>query len=499
MDRIDDALARKAIDWVLIPRKVVSTIDKLLSRHNPSALGNETFSLDLLTGLTMKDLSDTRNVGAGKINVFLQFLDDLIRSESISTIQISTKDSSSEISDTQYDLFAPLLVDFVFSREIIRIYGGTEATAKYLGALRITHPRQLKEWLALKTRKGNLDKYAILHDFHNNLAGHLSNFEPVMEWSVLYNRLLVGKKAWNTFALKEYGFTSKCLHQVFPRVKPNVQAYEAYSVGLTYKEVGDELGVTRQRIQQRIRQVQHMLAEHDSTDLRIHVMKSAEKGTAKRIALNLAIATERELHIWNRIASSPGVSLSMLASEEGRSMREMKSQVPKKLRKFVDGFSDTREVNRTSNDQLLKSVRLAGTFHFPLSGPQFNELVLLGEVPGPGSQTVAKRFGTWKRACELAGVESVSIGREAYETKWSWDEILGFLVEYLLEPQTSGSAQDYEDWRTEQNNEIPSTALVRTEMDTWSKAVSYALIKVGELGPLDTNIYSFPGIEAQSS
>ena len=491
MSGIDDAYASRPIEWGLIPARVARVLDMLITRHNPLGVASEFFSLDLLRGLTMSDLADARNVGPKRMKDVIQFLDHFVNSELLPMTQVPNKESTVEVIVTQHTFSRPFPDDFIFSKEIVNIYGGSDRTTTCLRAYGITNPKQLNDWLSLEAHVGTPDNCTILRSFHRDLASHLSNFEPVTKWLLLRSRLLIGKHDWNTFTMTEYGFTSDRLYQAFPKLETKVQAFELYSAGFTYREVSNEIGLTYQRVQQIVQQVRQVMTEHDSADLLIHTMQLAEETNAKYEKLEV----ELKSRIRIRIVNSPGIALTILAAEEGRDLMEMKRQVPKDLRKFVDGFSNPhgKRGDRISKEHLLDSVRLAGTFHFPLAAPQFDELVTIGEVPGPGSPTVAKRFGTWKKACEKAGVEHTSRGRDYYEPKWSWDEIVGCVAEYLLDPQTCGSARGYEDWRIEQSNEVPSLGHVRNEMDTWIDAVSYALIRVGEMGPLDADIYLSPG------
>jgi hypothetical protein len=97
----------------------------------------------------------------------------------------------------------------------------------------------------------------------------------------------------------------------------------------------------------------------------------------------------------------------------------------------------------------------------PLSAAKFTELC--------GEPTVAvfiARFGSWKNACELAGVQAGE-GRESYSRRHTTEDLLAFVESYLADPRTSGSAQDYDIWQRQVDG-APSLALLRQRLGKWN-------------------------------
>jgi hypothetical protein len=68
-------------------------------------------------------------------------------------------------------------------------------------------------------------------------------------------------------------------------------------------------------------------------------------------------------------------------------------------------------------------------------------------------------FGSWRQACDDAGVESGKSPRHAGEhLKWSHTELMDVVIRYLLHPAFRGQAEQYRLWKESQpeNAELPS-------------------------------------------
>ncbi|MDB9920729.1 hypothetical protein OAD85_03065 [Actinomycetota bacterium] len=394
------------------------------------------------------------------------------------------------------DLYKRFPTGFLFTKESIELYGGTDKLIGKIGLNRRNPKTPLQVFGRLSQLVGSKkhEDVMLAQTFFDNISLYLESFSPVSEIELLSTRLRYGSNVWQDFVVTQFGFRANRLTQFFPKVELHARIVELRAKGDSYGEIGSESGVTRERIRQILQRIYQMLDDHGASDVledvaqRVEVSKPYWK-TEK---------FERALRIRQRILRTPGISLETLASGEGMDPSEVKPQVPKDLRKFVAGFNETRHSDLVPEGDILDSIRLAGTFHFPLAAPQFDELVDLGEVPGPKSQAIAKRFGSWKNACKSAGVECNTSGRSEYSEKWSDTEMVGFVVDYLLHPGTSGSFQNYEEWRVGQQYAAPSGSFMRHKLGTWTTVSSYALTRIGEMGPLDANVYGYQGEEITS-
>lgn len=121
-----------------------------------------------------------------------------------------------------------------------------------------------------------------------------------------------------------------------------------------------------------------------------------------------------------------------------------------------------------SDDQCLVALREAQTFSFPLSAKVYASLVRSGNVNGPSVPLLNVRFGSWKRACQLAGVESGEAARDNYDIQFTDQEILLFVRRFLYEQEDGNwSLSQYVKWREEYCVDAPSMALIRNRLGGW--------------------------------
>jgi hypothetical protein len=91
---------------------------------------------------------------------------------------------------------------------------------------------------------------------------------------------------------------------------------------------------------------------------------------------------------------------------------------------------------------------------------------------------VMHRFGTWNKACKLANVEFNESVRESYESLWTTDEILNYLVEFLMSRTYGVGIESYDQWRIETLSNAPSGAHLRNIFNSWAEAKNEALKKM---------------------
>lgn len=78
------------------------------------------------------------------------------------------------------------------------------------------------------------------------------------------------------------------------------------------------------------------------------------------------------------------------------------------------------------------------------------------------------RFGSWKKACKLAGVPHGKAPKRKYSREHSKDEMLEAVAKYMADPRTTGTARGYEDWQKDKKY-APSLSLIRQRIGTWIK------------------------------
>jgi hypothetical protein len=128
-----------------------------------------------------------------------------------------------------------------------------------------------------------------------------------------------------------------------------------------------------------------------------------------------------------------------------------------------------------TNEEILEALRKTAKVKSPISAPIYKQLVDNKLINGPGPQTVAKRFGSWRKACELAGVIFVEAARETYDYLWSKEEIILTLIDFLRDTNHSKSVTSYEEWRSTLSKKPASASHVRNVFESWTTSINSAL------------------------
>lgn len=117
----------------------------------------------------------------------------------------------------------------------------------------------------------------------------------------------------------------------------------------------------------------------------------------------------------------------------------------------------------SSDLALLESLKQAGTMAHPLSTDAYDDLVRRGFVKGRSSVRVTQVFGSWRRACELAGVEAPAPIRLHYERRWTERELADVVARFLVDSEYRGAHRRYDEWRekTMKIDEIPSSGTLK--------------------------------------
>ena len=108
----------------------------------------------------------------------------------------------------------------------------------------------------------------------------------------------------------------------------------------------------------------------------------------------------------------------------------------------------------------------------PLGGPFFDAHRAEGV---PGASRLIQRFGSWRQACEAAGVAPIEASRSNYGTRWTDDLLLGWVREYLADPDSTASYQQFQGWLKERKSAgAPSGQTVRNRLGTWKDILERA-------------------------
>ena len=127
----------------------------------------------------------------------------------------------------------------------------------------------------------------------------------------------------------------------------------------------------------------------------------------------------------------------------------------------------------------LRALQDAATFVYPVTKTDYDDLKSKGFIQGPSSARMLQIFGSWRQACDDAGVESGKSPRRAGEhLKWSHTELMDVVIRYLLHPAFRGQAEQYRLWKESQpaNAELPSFGAIRNNLRIpWNRIKAKAL------------------------
>lgn len=153
------------------------------------------------------------------------------------------------------------------------------------------------------------------------------------------------------------------------------------------------------------------------------------------------------------------------------------------LRRTQARFTDENAFSqRFTNEDCFKALRATSLIAGQEDGlpeGQYGVLTMnrYGEIAPEGSpkkSTIQKRFGTWKEACDQAGVPSGEpIPLRVYEKRWSHEEMKQIVRAFFKDVGVFGSMRDYRDWAQGRKN-TPTIATVRSHFGSWTKVKEIA-------------------------
>ena len=173
----------------------------------------------------------------------------------------------------------------------------------------------------------------------------------------------------------------------------------------------------------------------------------------------------------------PGIMISEISSILDRDPKVVSSLIRDVRYLVMTADKPTSEHSEVELRQ-LEAISKAGTYAFPLSGDDYDDLVRRGFVKGVSSMRIIQIFGSWRAACELAGVEAPEAVRQNYERRWTERELAEAVARYLSEPEYRGANHRYEEWRRSNliTDEIPSMGTLKNYLGrSWTSVRNHGL------------------------
>ena len=243
--------------------------------------------------------------------------------------------------------------------------------------------------------------------------------------------------------------------------------------GLTLGELGDEFGFSRERARQ--------ILQRFGVSIRVIKKRLEVQESINRESLIQAVDS------W--ITTHPGCRLSEVSTALMISESDVLSLCPqdtKSLLLTVRKTYDGEKYSTYSRTQTLDALRHAFELRnpsmsmysvsetSPLTGSFYKKLRSEGVVHGPSRERILQVFGTWKAACEEAGVPCVEAIRDFYELRWTNDELISQLAEFIFNTK-SRSVESFDAW-CRLDNSRASSGTIRNQIGAWSESVELALL-----------------------
>lgn len=308
-----------------------------------------------------------------------------------------------------------------------------------------------------------------------------ANIQKITIEASLIVRMLTSLN-WREDFETDFGYTFNELEFEDENIERNLNILAARLDGLTLDAIGKEYGVTRERIRQIVKRLINkaetfpdvsILNLENLLEQRLDSLKNAPKLS------ELNNRSEIDLKARLIINTRPGIKIDDLSALLMIESKYLYSVLNKNTKKFI--YTDEKVNSNSSNftdDEILEALRLAEAFESPVNRNLYDDLVSRGLIKGPGSQTVMKRFSTWNKACQLADVNYNESVRDSYETLWTKDEMLDYVIEFLTNRSFGVGINSYDEWRIETLSNAPSGAHLRNNFDTWINAKNSALQKM---------------------
>jgi hypothetical protein len=245
------------------------------------------------------------------------------------------------------------------------------------------------------------------------------------------------------------------------------------AAGKTYAEIGLELGVSRQRVEQ--------LVKKHRPDVPRPKQRSAIRRTRASAEWDAA---------WGEVVRDVAErhsSIAAIAAELG----QPETDVARFLRNNgLRPAGPRRQAPTFSDDDLLTAVRnAASAVGEPLTAVRYSEWAeQQAHDRAPSQPTIFNRFGSWVAACAAAGVRPGDASRPTYTRTWTSEGCLEVLRKWLDTQPATTSVAAYEATRARSVDDMPSSPTIRNRLGGWASSQQAArrwkgLVDSGAIDP----------------
>jgi uncharacterized protein (DUF1810 family) len=249
------------------------------------------------------------------------------------------------------------------------------------------------------------------------------------------------------------------LSEAAVREARNAWMVEQRIAGASNRTIGETVGMSAEAVRRSIKRADNLDSGH------IRELRAARL----------------EGSIRDTVTSMPGSSLDEIAEKAGISRNDVRRNLTRLGTKLVWDVNrrNRSRVKKWSDEQLLQALQTASTGSTPLTVTAYDELVTRGDIKGPTGQVFFLRFGSWRKACEAAGVQCGESARDY--TRKSVTDLEALVVEFLFSSEHDGSFVEFQRWLDERP-EYPSMATIRNRLGQWGSMKQKAIEEVVAAG-----------------
>lgn len=252
--------------------------------------------------------------------------------------------------------------------------------------------------------------------------------------------------------------------------------------GMTFEEIGRNLGITRERVRQlhkkslnflsTLEKIEELVRAGSTTSKLSQQLDATPRGlnrviiSSKRQFLLDSLAqndqkAENELsfQLANWVRTHLGITINELAAAFEISTEEVLRLLSAESKMLVlqeDPFGEfvllLGEERKSSGnsitysrESILRSLQKAAEYENPLSSTTYSNLISNNHLVGPSVPRILQIFGTWRRACQIAGVQSLAPVRQNYEKNWTDEDMIEWVIRFIRSTFLA-SYHEYEKW-----------------------------------------------------
>jgi hypothetical protein len=446
--------------------KEISKLELSVRLKNVLIRNNITIVLDLLK-IELEDLQDMRNLGKNSIEELLEFCE-------LNQIPLGNKEHYEKIKDSE--LFQQ---EKEIRNTVKEVLLNKDLEIEELQAAISENPNFLIDIKILEMTLKNQDPYTISIKLERKIS-YILDIIRILDKSEFDEVKIFFKEKSSDEEIYEFDY-KRIFHEELMNLEKecpdenvfrNLKILDFRKKGFTLAEIGEQFSISRERVRQ-------IIYKCVGKELDFYLdNREVEKQSLLEENLN-----EKVNAIADYVKSNKGVTLTKLLNDFEIELDFYQKFIPKNVSKFV---LTKHEIGKGpakiwSNEDIVESLKNAGTYFFPLSHGEYEKLVDMGEIKGPSVPLIYKRFGSWTNACHEAGIETNKPVRSEYVRDYSDEEILNFLMRYFNEEDTIGSIEDYEKWRMAQNSKVPSIGLIRNRIGNWGAVKEIVLKKISQI------------------